>query len=75
MLIGLETAIFYTEEANEKDMGTSANLVTGQIMRWSQNGQIKHSGVKTKVAELKPVSFHEFNYDTFSDRWAMTLWQ
>ena len=75
MLIGLETASFYTEEANEKDMGTSANLVTGKIMKWTQKDQIKHSGEKTKVAGLKPVPFHEFNYETFSDQWAMSLWQ
>ena len=75
MLIGLETASFYTEEANETDSGTSANLVTGKIMKWTQKDQVKHSGEKTKVAGLKPVPFHEFNYETFSDQWVMTLWQ
>lgn len=74
-LIGLETNTIHAEDtdATDPDTGVSANLLTSQVIKWTDTGKRKQEK-KITLPTLKPVPFKDFNYETFSDKWSGDLW-
>ena len=69
-LVGIETNKFGPDAG--KDAGTSANLLTGQVIRWTGNGKSRREK-KSAVPTLRPVPFKDFDYASFSNKWRV-LW-
>ena len=72
-LIGLETAEIHPEGVADPDTGSSANLVTGQVIKWTDVGK-KRREKKMKVPALKPVPLKDFDYNDFSEKMGDSLW-
>jgi hypothetical protein len=67
-LIGVELRMYHLEGNSGHDSGSSANVLTGAVIKWSGNGKDKQVR-KMIMRQLKPVPFKEFNYDSFSEQW------
>jgi hypothetical protein len=73
-LIGVELSKDHVEGTSGDDTGSSANLLTGQVIKWVGTG--KHRQVRrTTVPDLKPVPLKDFNYELFSDKWYDAIWK
>ena len=69
-LVGLEDSKFGPDAG--KDAGTSANLLTGRVIRWTGSGKSRREK-KSSVPALGPVPFKDFDYASFSHKWSV-LW-
>lgn len=72
-LIGVEMANYHPEGITEPDTGVSANLLTGQVIRWTNTGK-KRREKKTAVPALKPIPFKDFDYIVITEKWPAILW-
>jgi hypothetical protein len=72
-LIGVELQNDHVEGTAGEDTGSSANLITGQVIKWTGTGKHKHVQ-KTTMPNLKPVALADFNYQAFSEKWLRLIW-
>lgn len=75
VLIGLETSTSSVadEQTPESNSGISANLITGDVVRW-RTSETNRTEQKSKIAKRKLVTFKDFNYEGFSSQYAGELW-
>ena len=75
MLVGLELSSSANgEDAKPKDdYGTSANLFTQKVIKWSGYGKGRTEKI-INVSTLKPVALKDFNYGTFIEKYSGALW-
>ncbi|MGN6525663.1 MAG: hypothetical protein ACTHL8_04690 [Burkholderiaceae bacterium] len=74
MLIGLETAYVHPDGVQDADHGTSVDLATGVIERWTGREGKPSRRTRSSVRGLAPVPLAGFDDDAFRRRWRDALW-
>lgn len=72
-LIGVELRMYHVEGTSGQDTGTSANLLTRQVIKWTGAGKHRRKQEIT-VQQFAPIPLRDFNYEAFSQKWANVLW-
>jgi hypothetical protein len=74
LLIGLETAFVHADDARDPDRGTSVDLATGVVERWTGRDGKPTRRARSTVRGLAPVPLAGFDDDAFRQRWRDALW-
>jgi hypothetical protein len=72
MLIGIELATIHPEDVKDPDTGVSANVLSGQVIKWAGSGK-RRKETRQTVETLKPVPLTEFDYERFTEKWGAVL--